>query len=167
MAQRRPTFLASFVLAVAALGATAALGTANNTDRPLKVQGKGTETAVIDLATGLGSGDGRGHLSRLGKVTFHDDIRSLAFDGANVSFVGTATYVAANGDKLFATTAATGALTPTGLRITIVDTITGGTGRFAGASGRITRHARDNGRTQTGSIVTTQLRICMSGRISY
>jgi hypothetical protein len=168
MQRRSLTFLSSLVLTVAALSAAAALGTANGTDRPVKVQGKSTETVSIDLATGLGSGDGRGFLSQIGKVTFHDEITSFTFTGPDTfSFSGTQTIVAANGDKLFATAAATGGITSTGLVATVVNTITGGTGGFADASGTIKRHARDNGRIQVGSVVTSKLRIWSSGRIRY
>ena len=45
--------------------------------------------------------------------------------------------VAANGDLIFTTATGTGTLTATGSEATLVSTITGGTGRFADASGTI------------------------------
>jgi hypothetical protein len=143
-----------------------ALGAAGGTDRP--VQGKSLELASIDLATGLGTGDGHGKLSHLGKFTFHDDFTSFTFTGPSSFLIsGTETIVAANGDRLFADVESVGAITSTGLVATTTETITGGTGRFAEASGVITRHETDTGRTQTGSVVTTNLSNTSEGTISY
>ena len=82
MPLRRLIFLASLVLAVAALSAATALGKANGTDRPVK-----------------------GHV-------------------------------------IFTTATGTGTLTATGSEATLVSTITGGTGRFADASGTLITRIR-------------------------
>ena len=56
-----------------------------------------------------------------------------------VPLLGTATFTAANGDTLTATIAGLGTRTsPTTLSIVEVYTITGGTGRFADATGSFT-----------------------------
>jgi hypothetical protein len=134
MPLRRLIFLSSLVLAVAALSQAAALGAANGTDRPVK--GTFTATAHDNLSTGMNTADGTGQLSHLGKFTFHDDVTAGPITGNTFTATGTTTFVAANGDKLFATYAGTGTFAP--LQNTVVSTITGGTGRFAGASGTIT-----------------------------
>ena len=52
------------------------------------------------------------------------------------SFTGTSTYIAANGDRLYATVSGTsGGLQDGTLTSSGTVTVTGGTGRFAGASG--------------------------------
>jgi hypothetical protein len=135
MPLRRLIFLSSLVLAVAALGPAAALGAANGTDRPLS--GTITATATDNLSTGTSAVVGTFLFTHLGKGTFHEDATAGPSPGPNrFTYTGTETYVAANGDKLFATVAATGTLTPPAN--TTVETITGGTGRFAGASGTFT-----------------------------
>lgn len=71
------------------------------------------------------------------------------------------TFTAANGDRLFATSAGAGALTPpTTLLFTGVTTFTGGTGRFAGANGAM----RVEG-TSDLAAGTTSLQY--DGRIAY
>jgi hypothetical protein len=137
MPLRRLIFLSSSVLAVAALSPAAALGAANGTDRPLS--GKSTSTTTVDLAAGTGVADGSGQVSHVGAFTFHNDITSFTLTGPDTfSFTLTASIVAANGDVIFTTATGTGTLTATGNESTLVSTITGGTGRFADASGTIT-----------------------------
>jgi hypothetical protein len=78
-----------------------------------------------------------GHATHLGRM---DMVISATVDPVARTGVGTVTFLAANGDTLTATT--TGVSTPTSTPgvISIVEqaTITGGTGRFAGASGTFT-----------------------------
>ena len=134
MPLRRLIFLSSLVLAVAALSPAAALGAAKGTDRPLK--GTVTATTHDNLATQTSTIDGTFLFTHLGKGTFHEYTTSSTQTGNTFTYTATETYVAANGDKLFATVAATGTFTP--FQDTTVETITGGTGRFAGASGTFT-----------------------------
>jgi hypothetical protein len=137
------------VLAVAALGPAAALGAAKGTDRPLS--GTNTATVIINLATQTGTVDGTGQLSHFGKFTFHGDI----------TLTGTTeTYVAANGDKMFTTVVTTGGAG--------VDTITGGTGRFADASGTFTVfHDPPVTVSVVGLIFTATGTSTYEGQISY
>ena len=138
MSLRRLIFLSSLVLAVAALSPAATLGAAKGTDRP--VSGRSTGTVVLDLATGAGISETSGQLSHLGRITSTVDVTSFTLTGPDTfSFTGTATDVAAKGDKLFTTGASTG--TPTGTEASAIFTITGGTGRFADASGTGTLRA--------------------------
>ena len=95
---------------------------------------------VLDLATGAGISETSGQLSHLGRITSTVDVTSFTLTGPDTfSFTGTATDVAAKGDKLFTTGASTG--TPTGTEASTIFTITGGTGRFADASGTGTLRA--------------------------
>jgi hypothetical protein len=82
------------------------------------------------------------------------------------SWTGTATYVAANGDKLFTTISGAGTLGPPA-QSTAVDTITGGTGRFADASGTITNTAISTSISIVGSIETVTSTQTWQGMLSY
>jgi hypothetical protein len=80
-------------------------------------------------------GDGRGNATHLGKFTVHYDI---VLDLPTQTGTGTAIFVAANGDQLFTFNSAT--VSPTGNpnenRLDETYVVTGGTGRFEGASGQ-------------------------------
>jgi hypothetical protein len=78
---------------------------------------------------------GEGTASHLGRFTV---VADLTLNLATASGTGTGTYTAANGDVL--TTTATGRAVLAGGIATVTEavTITGGTGRFAGATGSLT-----------------------------
>jgi hypothetical protein len=78
--------------------------------------------------------DGRGKASHLGTFTF--TISNLV-NGSNRTSDGSYEFTAANGDTLTADCTGQGTLTATPGVLSIVETatITGGTGRFTGASG--------------------------------
>jgi hypothetical protein len=72
-------------------------------------------------------------LAHLGRTTVVTEERGSAGGG----FTGTSTYIAANGDRLYATVSGVSAGRPDGsLTNTGTVTVGGGTGRFAGASGK-------------------------------
>jgi hypothetical protein len=82
---------------------------------------------------------GTGNVSHLGRVTVsgsHDTV-ILASTGYTTSLVvnGQATITAANGDQLSLTYSGSGTVTPNGFDDGFTYQITGGTGRFAGATG--------------------------------
>jgi len=80
--------------------------------------------------------EGTGTATYLGKYTEH---ATFQVDVRFGSATGTATFTAANGDTLTATVVGQGTVTgPTTRSIVEVYTITGGTGRFAGATGTFT-----------------------------
>jgi hypothetical protein len=136
MARRKAILLTGLALAVTALNPTAALANAGGTDRPLR----GTESGVTtgDIATGAASGTFAGHLSHLGEFTGHSDV-TVTFTGpSSFTASGTGTMVAANGDELFVDITWMGTFTATTIQTTVIRTITGGTGRFADASGTLT-----------------------------
>jgi hypothetical protein len=166
MPLRRLMFLASLVLAVAALSPATALGAAKGTDRP--VSGKTTSTSTVDLATGIGISDGSGQVSHLGAFTFHNDFSGFTVTGNTFNWTQTATFVAANGDEIFATAVGTGTLLPNNTsEATLVSTITGGTGRFADASGTLTSSISSVTVSVVGTTITTNDTETHTGRISY
>jgi hypothetical protein len=133
---RKLTTLAGLALAVAALSPASAPAKAGGTDRPWK--SSATATATLDLVTLRATSAGSGHAAHLGKVTQNLTIALTPTGPGTFTGAGTTTIVAANGDQLFGTFTET--LTTTGLHpeFAFVITITGGTGRFADASGRMT-----------------------------
>ena len=64
--------------------------------------------------------------------------RLILLASLTFTYTGTRTFAAANGDKVFSAITGTGTFTRTTAHSTETDTITGGTGRFAGASGTYT-----------------------------
>jgi hypothetical protein len=136
MATRKGILLTGLVMAVIALSPTTALAKAKGTDRPLR----GTESGITtgDLATSAASADFTGHLTHLGTYTGHSTV-TVTFTGpSSFTASGTGTMVAANGEELFVDITWTGTFTATTIQTTVVRTITGGTGRFADASGALT-----------------------------
>jgi hypothetical protein len=93
---------------------------------PFKGTLQGTETIDGTHHTIAGSGQA----TQLGRFTSETDITVIAGAG-----VGTAVWTAANGDQLFISFAGQGVLTFPIVTITETEKITGGTGRFVGASG--------------------------------
>jgi hypothetical protein len=80
--------------------------------------------------------EGTGTATYLGKYTEH---ATFQVDVRTGSATGTATFTAANGDTLTASVVGQGTVTgPTTRSIVEVYTITGGTGRFADATGTFT-----------------------------
>jgi hypothetical protein len=77
---------------------------------------------------------GTGTATHLGLFTLTSD---FTVNSATVTAVGTATWTAANGDQIFTTHTGEGVVTFPLLATEETHTITGGTGRFADASGTI------------------------------
>ena len=127
---------AAVFLVLAVLAPTSALTKAGGTDRPVKGTALGDVTVAIpalDIST-----DTSGVMTHLGKYKAHFEGGAEIVGGRTLG-EGTFTVVAANGDELTGTFALNGAL-PSGEphSLTVVLTVTGGTGRFADASGTIT-----------------------------
>ncbi|MGI8599567.1 MAG: hypothetical protein ACR2KB_09940 [Chitinophagaceae bacterium] len=104
---------------------------------------------------------GTGIASHLGKSTFE------AISNVTVSFPppftvsGTRTITAANGDQLFTTFTGTSTPRVNGMNgADLQETIIGGTGRFANASGSFTTKARNN-------FITSSFRADFDGYIKY
>jgi hypothetical protein len=154
------------LLVVAALSPPTALGKAKGTVRPLS--GTSSSATTVDLATGTGGVAGSGQLSHFGRFRFTNDITSFTLTGPDrFRMTLTATLVAANGDKVCTAATGNGKLTSTGSETTLVSTITGGTGRFAVASGTLTSRISSAIVSTLGTRLTTRDTETHTGRISY
>lgn len=122
--------MTALFMAAAVTGAVAA-------EVPFRGDLQAVETSQVNFPTVLIAGSGTGIATHLGKftVTYEAEVNLISFQAS-----GTSVFVAANGDHVFADIA--GQSSPTGtpnlISITEVYTITGGTGRFAGATGTFT-----------------------------
>jgi hypothetical protein len=136
---RRLLSLIALALAVAFLSVAPAFGSAKGTDRPFK--GSGSGTGAIGFVGGVPANatiDATTQASHLGFATVHV---VNVFTGPTTA-TSTGTFVAANGDTVTESGTITSvAVNPTTITSTAVYTITGGTGRFAGASGAETTTA--------------------------
>jgi hypothetical protein len=162
MPLRRLIVISSLALAIAAVSPTAALAKAH--DRSLK--GILTNTTTVSLVTGAATSISIGHVSHLGRVTGSDEL-TFTLTGVNgFSFTGPGILVAANGDELFTSTMGSGTFGPP-IGTTGVTTITGGTGRFAGASGMYSSTSSPVVVSLTATSETTHATGTLNGRISY
>jgi hypothetical protein len=161
---RTLTLITSSIVAVA-LSPSAARAAAYGTDRPLT--GTGTGTTTVDFLTGATIADFTGHISHLGAETGHDNL-TLTITGADTfAYSGGRTFVAANGDELFSHVSGSGTFTPTAAESTDTDTITGGTGRFAGATGTYTDTLSFVVVSVTATSQTSRFTTVLRGHISY
>jgi hypothetical protein len=123
--------VAAFVVSLAsvAVGAVAA-------ETPFKGAVDAVETSQVDFPIASVDREGTGTATYLGKFTEHVTIQVNVLTSSGI---GAATFTAANGDTLSASVAGHGTrIGPTVLSIVEVYTITGGTGRFADATGTFT-----------------------------
>jgi len=176
-AMRKSIVIAGLVLAVGILAPAGAVAKAHETNRPHECHGNhwnhgkyrpykvslwGTtvftppSTVVFD-GTSLGTHIGKGTVHTDGQLTFTGP---TAFD-----YASTTVTTAANGDKLFSEENGVGAIRPdgSGNDIPVTSTITGGTGRFAGASG-IVKGTIHNDLNPDGTYQSTYRGV---GKISY
>jgi hypothetical protein len=114
---------------------------------PFKGSFAGTQAVTpLEPPFGAVSGSGTGAATHLGQFTvaFPHTVNFATRTG-----VGTYTFTAANGDSV--TAAFTGQATPAGSLVNLLEnaTITGGTGRFAGATGAFTVQRTFNSATGT------------------
>jgi hypothetical protein len=175
MALRRLVVLSSLVLAVAGLGACNL-----PPPEPLhQVTGTTSGTVILNSA-GTGTSDGPFDLTVLGKGTLHNDFTSFTQTGNTFTSTGTAIWSTRaegdaamakggkeNGDKVFTSHVTTGTVTSTGYVATTVNTITGGTGRFADASGTMTVTSVGVTVSTVGSVTTSTFTGTVQGQISY
>jgi len=133
MKLRYPLFVglvAAFAVSLASVASAVAAET------PFKGKVNAVETVAVAPPTLSVTRDGTGTATYLGRYTEHV---TLVINLPTLSSTGAATFTAANGDDLLATVAGQATRTsPTTLSIVEVFTISGGTGRFADATGTFT-----------------------------
>ena len=162
------------ILAVAFVGAAPTVAGAHNTAHTHKtahkIKGAGADTTMLNTATGQATTTSAGHLSHVGHFTGASQVQFVpdSTDPSKFSFSGTNTLTAANGDKLFATVAGSGVDTSaTTSQSTVTFTITGGTGRFKGASGTVSDAASATLVGVSGTEATYHQTDSFSGTFSY
>jgi hypothetical protein len=159
--------LALVALAVVALAPATALGAKGGTDRPAKQAFSGT--TVLSNAPGTGSMiefTGTGHTAHGGKSTLESTGTSTFTSPTTFDFSASSTTTVANGDQLFSTEVGTGTVNADGsVVIDITSTVTGGTGRFDGASGSSTGTISNV--LSSDPAVTFDTTVSTSGTISY
>ena len=163
---RKPIALAGLVLAFAILSPASSSAKAGGTDRPMK--GTGSGTISLNPVTGAFTGDVSGVSSELGKVTVQlDGAGAFTADGTFAGS-GTVMIVAANGDELTGTMTLTETALPTGdTTTTVLVTITGGTGRFADASGTLTVVCHSGAPSHVGGMLLIAAQCKFTGQVSY
>jgi hypothetical protein len=131
------TMIALLILMVLA-STTFAAPAAGERQLLLKGSLQATETHLVTPPTMLVDATGSGNATQLGAFTMH--FQAEVFLPTLFAASESATLVAADGANLFAEGSGQGTLTETPGIVSIVETytITGGTGRFAGATGNIT-----------------------------
>ena len=131
---RYPLFVGLVAAFAVSLAIVAASAVAAQT--PFKGTVNAVETGTTVFPTRFVDREGTGNATQLGKYTEHV---TMVINIPTLSSIGAATFTAANGDTLLATVAGQATRTsPTTLSIVEVYTITGGTGRFADATGSFT-----------------------------
>ena len=124
------------LIAALAVSVASIVASAVAAETPFKGTVKAVETGQIVFPTRFLDREGTGTATYLGR---YREYVTMVIDLPTLSSTGTATLTAANGDTLLATVAGQSTRTsPTTLSIVEVYTITGGTGRFADATGSFT-----------------------------
>ena len=101
------------------------------------------------------------HLTHLG-LTTATSLETATLTATGSLFVTTVTYTAANGDQLFTVQNGAGSVPANGvINFTFTETVTGGTGRFADASGSFSAAGSIAQATRTGEFEFT------SGSLNY
>jgi hypothetical protein len=131
---RHPLFVglvAAFTVSLAIVAASAVAA-----ETPFKGTVNAVETGQVVFPTRFLDREGTGNATYLGKYTEHV---VMQINIPTLSSMGAATFTAANGDTLSASVVGQATRTgPTALSIVEDYTITGGTGRFADATGSFT-----------------------------
>jgi hypothetical protein len=135
--------IVALLLAILVVGTTLAAASARN-PLPLKGSIEALETYQASGPTVFVTATGSGKATHLGRYTVSYEVEVDLPTGTGTGL--SAQYVAANGDSLFAE--GSGQATPTDdpsvFMVVEIYTITGGTGRFAGATGSFTETRQVN-----------------------
>ena len=166
MSIRKLITLAGLALAVVAIGPAPALANAGGTDRPAK--GSGSGIVSINVQTGAITVDAAGVGTGVGEYTSHIDATLAFTPEGTVRAPGTQTVVADNGDQLTGTVIITGPAPTTGVHQTMsVMTVTGGTGRFADATGTLTTTSVTTPFSFDGVTLLESTEFTYTGEVSY
>ena len=131
---RHPLFVGLVSALAVSLASVAVSAAASET--PFKGTVNAVETGTVVFPTRFLDREGTGTATYLGRYT---EQVTMVINIPTMASTGTARFTAANGDDLLATVAGQATRTsPTTLSIVEVYTITGGTGRFADATGTFT-----------------------------
>ena len=156
------------VLALAVAVPEVAAAKAGGTDRPLTARSVGTTTLDTSTAPFPATGEGTSRVTHLGKTTYSIDYTFTPGAPGTFTVAGTGEWVAANGDQVFWTFTGSGVNTGPETSDTPVDaTITGGTGRFEGASGSFSGIVFSQVTSVVGTTVTADQTSTLRGTISY
>lgn len=143
------------MVALAIAAPEVAAAKAGGTDRPLTDRSSGTTTLDNSTVPFSATGEGTSTVTHLGKSTYSLDYTFTPGAPGTFTVAGTAEIVAPNGDQVFGTFTGSGHNTGPQTSDTTVDvTITGGTGRFEGASGSFTGTVFSQTTSVVGTTVT-------------
>jgi hypothetical protein len=146
-------------------GCAAAAPAAHGTALPLS--GTSTGTTTLNLLTGVATSKFSSNLSSLGTGSGYNNL-TFTFTGASTfGYTGTRTFLAADGDKLFSAISGMGTYTRTTAKSTETDTITGGTGAFARASGTYTNTISSAVISATSTSQISHFTAVIQGQIRY
>jgi hypothetical protein len=148
-----------FVIAVGLMCALAALPATADAATSAKFKGKGSGT--LTLTGNDFTIDGTVHVAKVGAVPFHTE-GSLTGPGT-VAF--TTTFTAPNGDTLATASTGTARHTKWGRIFVTRDHVTGGTGRFADATGFGRTAAK--ARLAAPNATTGTVKFVLAGKITY
>ena len=169
--RRKLIILASVALVLLAGVVLAVTALTRPCRRPTAPPGRSAAPApfmALDLLTGTATASFSGHLSPPGSRHRPRQPGRHSFTGATTfSYTGTRTFVAATGAKVFSNITGKGTLTRTGGKTTETDTITGGTGRFAGASGTYTDTIKTVVVSSAAGWQTSRVTAAAHGQIRY
>ena len=169
---RRTLLVLTSLLALAVVTPGAAVAKRGGTDRPFKGKGSGTTTVTVGTTPFLGSTEGTGRFSHLGKTSYSSNFAVTLTGPNSFTIAGTQTLVAANGDMLFMSFTGTGTFvgpfapgqtTETNLSYTV----TGGTGRFDDATGTATGRVLGEVTSVVGATGTGPHTSTVKGTLSY
>jgi hypothetical protein len=158
MEMRKFLIAGGLACALAAVPVGSAVGAATPTSHQIKGKGAGTLTLNGNSTWAI---DGTVKVLNVGPLHFHSTGTTTAAQKITVA----TTFTAANGDTISTTANGTAKHTRLGRVYITKDTVTGGTGRFAGATG--TGHTAAKAKLATPTSTTGTVKFVFIGKITY
>jgi hypothetical protein len=156
------------LLAVAIAGLiaapTPAVAARHGTKRP--IAGTAAGTNAISVATGTFTSDATGHVSHLGRTSFHIQ-GTFGFTASAVAVSGLMTMTSASGDRLTGDFDGSGTAGAGTIDITATFRPRGGTGRFAHARGLLSGTVHEQTLSLAGGVLTNATEFRFSGHLIY